>query len=251
MAQDPPAFIRPDWPAPPRVKAVTTTRPGGVSQPPYATFNLGAHVGDGEAAVQKNREILRQALALPAAPCWLEQVHGNRVVDVSGAGRTPRADGCVTHQAGQVCAVMTADCLPILLCHQSGASVAALHGGWRGLAAGIIAAGVAAQECSASQLMAWLGPAIGPRAFEVGEDVRDAFLALDPGHADAFVRSGDRWLADIYRLARHQLEALGVTAVYGGRWCTCTDAAQFYSFRRDGKTGRMASLIWIEEQEAG
>lgn len=240
-------FLWPDWPAPPGVKAVTTTRAGGVSSNPFKSLNLAAHVGDSEDAVVRNREILRLRLGLPNTPCWLDQVHGNTVIDAAGAECNHRADGSFAGKPGVVCVVMTADCLPILLCDKSGQTVAALHGGWRGLVAGIIPAGVKAFGCAPGDITAWLGPAIGPLAFEVGVEVRNAFMETDPQHTDAFAPAGDRWLADIYQLARRQLEALGVTAIYGGGWCTATDTERFYSYRRDGSTGRMASLIWREQ----
>lgn len=242
------AFVEPDWPAPRGVKAVTTTRAGGISRPPYAALNLGDHVGDSEAAVRANRKTLQQRLALPRAPCWLTQVHGDTVVDAGADVGDRRADGCFTRSPGRVCVVLTADCLPVLLCDTSGRCVAALHAGWRGLAAGIIAAGVRAMASPTGDLMAWLGPAIGPAAFEVGAEVRDVFVNRDPDHARAFVPRGDRWLADLYLLARQQLGALGVKAVYGGGWCTWNDRERFYSYRRDGTTGRMATLIWREGQ---
>jgi YfiH family protein len=241
-------FLRPDWPAPAGIRAVATTRLGGVSTPPFASLNLGAHVGDSEVAVLRNREILQQQLGLPGVPRWLNQVHGNRVIDAADVENNPRADGSFARTRGTVCVVMTADCLPILLCDQSGRAVAALHGGWRGLAAGIVESGIRALGGPSTETMAWLGPAIGPEAFEVGTDVRNAFVEIDRRHADAFVPTGDRWLADIYQLARTQLEALGVSAIYGGNWCTYTDSERFYSYRREGTTGRMASLIWIEQQ---
>lgn len=248
MKPDRDMFLHPDWPAPAGVRAVVTTRLGGVSAPPFASFNLGTHVGDSEFAVLRNRKILQRELGLPDAPRWLNQVHGNAVVDAADGDHNARADGSFARTQGAVCVVMTADCLPILLCDQSGQAVAALHGGWRGLAAGIVESGIRALGCASTEVMAWLGPAIGPRAFEVGADVRYAFVQIDERHAGAFVPAGDRWLADIYELARTQLEALGVTAIYGGNGCTYTDRERFYSYRRDGITGRMASLIWIEQQ---
>jgi hypothetical protein len=240
------SLIRPDWPAPNQVRAVTTTRHGGISLPPYDSFNLGAHVGDAPERVAVNRQRLRQVLELPAEPAWLNQVHGNRVVAAEQVTTSVEADAAYTRQGGPVCVVMTADCLPILLCDRAGSCVAIAHGGWRGLADGIIGATVARLDCAPGELMAWLGPAIGPAAFEVGAEVRQAFLELDPGNAGCFqVSPGGRWLADIYELARRQLRALGVMAVYGGGWCAFTDRERFFSYRRDGRTGRMASLIWL------
>jgi hypothetical protein len=242
-----PRFITPDWPAPANVRACVTTRAGGVSRPPYASFNLAAHVGDDPQAVASNRARLRAELALPGEPAWLTQVHGVGVVDAAAeAADRPQADGAFATVPGAVCAVLTADCLPVLLCDRDGTRVAALHAGWRGLSSGVIEAGVRALDVAGGELLAWLGPAIGPLAFEVGAEVRAAFVAGDPAAASAFQpdRSG-KFLADIYLLARQRLAGLGVTAVYGGGLCTVADRDRFYSYRRDGVTGRMASLIWL------
>ncbi|HUW50586.1 MAG TPA: peptidoglycan editing factor PgeF [Sulfuricella sp.] len=240
-------WIIPDWPAPANVRALQTTRTGGVSTGAYASLNLGDHVGDDAAVVASNRAILRAAL--PAEPVWLKQVHGNVVADADRAVGIPEADAAVARKADAVCAVMTADCLPLLLCDESGTVVGAAHAGWRGLAGGVIEAAVAAMNVAPVSLLAWLGPAIGPQAFEVGEEVRQAFLAHDPDAHHAFVpRSSlteQKWLADIYLLARQRLGLLGVTRVYGGSLCTFNDAERFFSYRRDGATGRMASLIWL------
>ena len=239
-------FIIPDWPAPTNVHAVVTTRRGGVSRPPYDSFNLAAHVGDDPAAVRANRARLRATLALPAEPVWLRQVHGIAVVDAAHTGTELEADGAFVVRPGAVCAVLTADCLPVLLCNRDGTKVAALHAGWRGLAAGIIEQGVQALQTASHSLLAWLGPAIGPQAFEVGPEVREAFVRHDAQATDAFHPGhGDRYLADIYLLARQRLARLGVGAVYGGGFCTATDNARFYSYRRNGACGRMASLIWL------
>lgn len=239
------ALILPDWPAPARVRALCTTRRGGVSAAPFDTFNLADHVGDDPAHVRENRARLAVQAALPSAPKWLRQVHGTRVVDAARAD-DGEADGSVAHKPGVVCAVLTADCLPVLLCDDSGTRVAALHAGWRGLASGIVEAGVAALGAPPASLLAWLGPAIGPAAFEVGVEVRAAFLEGDVQTATAFLPHGDRYLADIYALARHRLARAGVTRVYGGGACTVSDPAAFYSYRRDGRCGRMASLIWLD-----
>ena len=239
-------WIIPDWPAPSWVRAVTTTRTGGVSEGPYASFNLAAHVEDDPAAVVENRRLLRTALALPAEPLWLTQVHGSGIVEAGGASPDAEGDGAVGRAPGQVCAVLTADCLPVLLCDRAGTCVAAVHAGWRGLAGGVVEAAVQAMGLPGRSLIAWLGPAIGPHAFEVGDDVRDAFVARDPMAAEAFQPHGGRWHADIYQLARRQLACLDVAAVSGGEWCTHTDAERFYSYRRDGRTGRMATLIWLD-----
>lgn len=239
-------WLRPDWPAPANVHAVTTTRQGGCSVAPFDTMNPADHVGDSIAAVRQNRSLLRTQLALPAEPVWLQQVHGVAVVDAGRARGVPAADAAWTYRAGVVCAVLTADCLPVLLCDCAGQCVAAAHAGWRGLQAGVIEQTVAAMPVAAGELLAWLGPAIGPQAFEVGDEVRDAFIADDPAAASAFVAQADgHWLADLYQLARQRLARIGVTAVYGGGLCSYSDATRFYSYRRDGRTGRMASLIWL------
>lgn len=233
-----------DWPAPANVRALTTTRAGGVSRPPYDVLNLGDHVGDVAAHVATNRARLRATADLPAEPVWLQQVHGVEVVDAAAAPGA-RADGSFARRPGVVCAVLTADCLPILLCDRAGTVVAALHAGWRGLAAGIVEAGVARLGVAGAALLAYLGPAIGAGAYEVGDDVRDIFVNDDANAATAFRRRGDRWLADMYLLARLRLQRQGITAIYGGTYCTASAADLFYSYRRDGVTGRMASLIWL------
>lgn len=241
-----PDWIIPDWPAPSWVRAVQTTRAGGVSAGPYASCNLAMHVEDDPAAVAENRRRLSEALRLPAEPCWLTQVHGTGIVDAGQASPGVEGDGAVSLAAGAVCVVMTADCLPVLLCDRAGTRVAAAHAGWRGLAGGVIGAAVAALGVPGNQLLAWLGPAIGPRAFEVGNEVRDAFLARDAVAEVAFTPVRDRWHADLYRLAHQQLASLGITEISGGEWCTFEDSARFFSYRRDNRTGRMASLIWLE-----
>ena len=239
--------IVPDWPVPARVRALTTTRVDGVSSGVYATFNLADHVGDDPVQVRANRERLRQAAALPAEPSWLRQVHGTEVVDAESVRADTVADGSYATEPGAVCAVLTADCLPIFLCDRRGTTVAALHAGWRGLAAGIVEAGVARLGVPGAALYAWLGPAIGAKVFEVGDDVRDVFVRDDAGSAPAFVPTPNgRWLADLYRLAHRRLERQNVTAIYGGGYCTVSQPELFYSYRRDGATGRMASLIWLE-----
>lgn len=241
-----PQFILPDWPAPAHVHAAVTTRIGGVSHAPCDSFNLAVHVGDDPALVHENRIRLRAALDLPAEPLWLKQVHGVNVVDVAQSGQEPKADGAMASLPGAVCAVLTADCLPVLLCNREGTKVAALHAGWRGLANGVIEAGVKALDVPGDDLLAWFGPAIGPHAFEVGPEVRTAFVEQDVQATQAFhAAQMNKYLADIYLLARQRLERLGVSAVYGGGLCTVSDPVRFYSFRRDGATGRMASLIWL------
>ncbi|OGI67110.1 MAG: hypothetical protein A2W18_03095 [Candidatus Muproteobacteria bacterium RBG_16_60_9] len=239
--------LHPDWPAPSSVRAVTTVRHGGQSQGKYASFNLGAHVGDDPAHVAENRARLRAAAALPADPVWLTQVHGIDVVDVATVKSDIQADGAYANLPGRVCAVLTADCLPIFLCNRQGSEVALLHGGWRGLASGIVEAGLRVFRSSADELIAWFGPAIGARAYEVGDDVRDVFVQHDAQAASAFTASKPgKWQMDIYGLARQRLVAQGVGAIYGGEYCTATQADLFFSYRRNGVTGRMASLIWLE-----
>jgi YfiH family protein len=239
------AFIRPDWKAPAGVRAAMTTRAGGVSAGAWASLNLATHVGDEPAAVAENRRRLRAALALPAEPAWLEQVHGIRVARLPGPASEP-ADAAVSFARGGVCAVLVADCLPVLLASRAGDRVGVAHAGWRGLAAGVIESTVAALDCEPGELIAWLGPSIGPRAFEVGAEVREAFLARDAGAAAAFIpgREG-RWLADLAALARRRLAAVGVPEIRGGTLCTYSDPGRFYSYRRDGATGRMAALAWL------
>lgn len=241
-------WLIPEWPAPPRVRACTTTRRGGVSEGEYASLNLAAHVGDTPAHVAENRRRLKAVLHLPAEPAWLQQMHGTAVVDASRIETAGEADASYAEQSGTVCAVLTADCLPLLLCDVYGTRVAAVHAGWRGLLDGVIENAVHALRRPGSELLAWLGPAIGPRVFEVGEEVRQRFVAADPAAMSAFTPSPrGRWLADIYSLARQRLGSVHVTAVYGGHACTVSDAERFYSYRRDGVTGRMASLIWLGE----
>lgn len=239
--------ISPQWPAPPWVRAWISTRAGGVSQGPYASLNLAEHVGDDPATVRANRAILAEQLDLPGQPLWLTQVHG---CGVALAGTDPAgcaADAGLARRPGQVCAVLTADCLPVLLCDRAGSRVAAVHAGWRGLAGGVLEAALDALDRPGPELLAYLGPAIGPEQFEVGDEVRAAFLAGDGAAADAFRPSTTgRWLADLYALARLRLAARGVGFIGGGDCCTLTDRDQFFSYRRDGVTGRMASLIWID-----
>lgn len=237
--------IAPSWPAPSHIRACTTTRGGGVSRPPYHSLNLAHHVGDRAEAVKANRIRLQQSLLLPSEPSWLEQIHGKRIVSAS-QGPGQRGDASIACEPGPVCAILTADCLPLLLCDRKGTRVAAVHAGWRGLAAGIIEAAISALEIPEDRLLAWLGPAIGPSAFEVGSEVREVFLEQDRRHASAFRAHGqNRWLADIYQLARQYLTQQGVRSIYGGPYCTVTDSQRFYSYRREGPTGRMATLIWL------
>ncbi|CAI0791240.1 Laccase domain protein yfiH [Serratia entomophila] len=240
------SLILPDWPLPAGVNACSTTRHGGVSLPPYHSLNLGTHVGDEAQAVARNREALVAGAGLPQMPAWLDQVHGTRVVRLEG--ETPadlRADAVYSNLPGQVCAVMTADCLPVLFCSQAGDEVAAAHAGWRGLCNGVLEQTVAAFTAPAGAISVWLGPAIGPQQFEVGPEVRAAFVAADRAAAAAFMPHGDKFLADIYLLARQRLQRAGIHAVYGGERCTVSEKSHFFSYRRDGITGRMASLIWL------
>ena len=238
-------WITPDWPAPERVRACVTTRQGGISSAPYDSMNMGAHVGDSPAAVAENREHLVAALELPANPLWLNQVHGCRVVEAGAVLPECEADASVSRAPGQVCAVMSADCLPLLLCDRAGSCVAAVHAGWRGLADGVIEATLESMRIPASGILAWLGPAIGPDNFVVGDDVRQRFLRQNSQAETAFRPAGERWLADIYALARQRLSGNGVGAIYGGDECTYRDRERYFSYRRDGTTGRMASLIWL------
>jgi YfiH family protein len=223
-----------------------TTRAGGVSQGPWASFNLGDHVGDDPSHVAANRVRLRGQL--PAEPVWLRQVHSARVVEL-GREPDPEADAVFTHESGQACAVLTADCLPVLFCDRAGSVVAAAHAGWRGLAGGVLESTVAAMQVAPEGILAWMGAAIGPQAFEVGDDVRVAFIDQHPEAAAAFLPHPaglpGKWLADIYRLARIRLQRAGVEAVHGGGHCTFNEADRFYSYRRDGVTGRMAALVWL------
>jgi hypothetical protein len=237
-------FILPDWPAPPRVQALITTRGGGVSRGECASLNLARHVGDEEGAVSENRSRLRRHL--PADPLWLNQVHGVAVVRADAVAPDPVADAAVTGRPGIVCAVMTADCLPLLLCDAGGREVGIAHAGWRGLAAGVVEAAVRAMRTPPAQLLAWLGPAIGPESFEVGDEVRAAFEshALDARRAFAACGTG-KWRADLYLLARQRLHETGVEQVFGGGYDTFADAERFFSYRRSPRSGRMASLIWI------
>ena len=239
-------LIEPQWPAPPGVRAAFTLRTGGVSAAPYDSFNCAAHVGDDAAAVAENRRRLCERLALAQAPTWLEQVHGTRVAVLSGSPEPlAPADAVVTRVAGRVCVVQVADCLPVLLASRDGAAVGAAHAGWRGLAAGVLEAAVRALGADPGEVLAWLGPAIGPGAFEVGSEVREAFLQAGPAAAAAFTPNArGRWQCDLTALARQRLEALGVRQIYGGSWCTYADPARFFSYRRDGRSGRMAGLIW-------
>jgi len=238
-------YITPDWPVPKQVCALQTTRQGGISVAPYDSFNLGIHVGDDPVRVNRNRMMLGSVM--PSEPVWLEQVHGTIVANADMADCLVQADACIARQRGSVCVVMTADCLPVLLCDTQGSVVGAAHAGWKGLAAGVIEATVEAMNIKPKNLMAWLGPAISQPAFEVGDEVRDAFVSAHPQAALAFVSGQQgKWLADIYALARLRLNALGITEIYGGVDCTFSEEDKYYSYRRDGVTGRMGTFIWLE-----
>lgn len=245
-------WIIPDWPAPGNVKALFTTRHGGVSNGRngnYASLNLGAHVNDDLADVKTNRAILRRHL--PAEPKWLQQVHGISSIWIEHTtAATPQGDAALSTRQGTVCAVMVADCLPVFLCDAAGTTVGIVHAGWRGLAGGIVEQSVAAMQVENSKLMAWLGPAIGPDHFEVGAEVYEAFVQHDEQAVQAFKQQDNvhekKWLADIFVLARQRLTSVGISEIYGGGICTFSDPARFFSYRRDGETGRMAALIWLE-----
>lgn len=241
------SFLIPTWPAPANVRSLVTTRLGGVSTGGYSSLNLGSHVGDEPQAVAANRLLLQQQAALPAAPVWLNQVHGTQVLDIAGwQGQLVAADASFCRNSATVCAVLTADCLPVLFCHRDGSQVAVAHAGWRGLVAGVLE-NTLASFTDPTQVLVWLGPAIGSAAFEVGAEVRAAFLAHSQAANQAFVPAGQgKYLANIYLLARQRLKAAGVAAIYGGDLCTVSDTRRFFSYRRDGQTGRMASLIWLE-----
>jgi YfiH family protein len=253
------AWLEPDWPAPAKVRALSTWRGGGVSAAPYVSLNLGGHVGDSHGAVAENRRRLAAAAGLPADPMWLAQIHGTTVADLEAidgnagdaavpgaAGSLGPADAAFTRRPGRVCAILTADCLPLLLATDCGDLVGAAHAGWRGLAAGVIEATVLAMAVPPQSLLAWLGPAIGPAHFEVGPEVREALLTGDSGASAAFVaNSRGRFMADLAALVRRRLEALGVTRIYGGGECTFAAADRYFSHRRDGVTGRQATLIWL------
>lgn len=250
-----PEILVPDWPAPPGVRAAFTLRSGGISLAPFDSLNVGIHVGDVPHAVRENRRRVRERLRLPAEPAWIEQVHGTDVADLDATARdapamdaTPggaAADAVYTRQPRRVCVVQVADCMPVLLTARDGSCAAAAHAGWRGLAAGVLEATLKRLGTNPEQLIAWLGPAIGPEHFEVGSEVRDAFVSRDSGAAAAFsANPRGRWQCDLAALARRRLAAAGVS-VFGGEWCTYADPSRFFSFRRDGQCGRMAALIWL------
>ncbi len=241
-------LIFPDWPAPPNVKALQTTRHGGFSAAPYDSLNLGLHVGDVALAVNRNRQSF--APLMPSEPVWLEQVHGTVVANGDAAGCLPQADACIARHRGSVCVVMTADCLPVLLCDEDGTVVGAAHAGWKGLAGGVLEATVKAMEVAPHKLMAWLGPAISQDSFEVGSEVRETFMSHDSRAVEAFIRlpenvPGEKYHADIYLLAHQRLNALGISRIFGGNFCAFKQREKFFSYRRDGVTGRMGTFIWL------
>jgi hypothetical protein len=241
-------WIVPDWPAPRKVRTLFTTRNGGTSIGPYASLNLGDHVGDNPLNVEKNRRLLRHIL--PGEPMWLKQVHGTAAVDVDNDSCMAPCigDGAFSRRAGNVCVVLVADCLPILLCDQAGTMVAAIHAGWRGMAEGVIERTLSETGVESTRVMAWLGPAIGPNHFEVGDEVRRAFMKDDAKATSAFFphpHNSAKWFADLFLLARQRLAKAGVDQIYGGGQCTFNDPTRFFSYRRDGITGRMAGLIWL------
>jgi YfiH family protein len=236
----------PDWPAHPRVRAWVTERAGGVSSGAYGSLNLATHVGDLPANVAENRALLMAGIDLPSEPVWLEQVHGATVLDLDVDRVTP-ADAAVTSRPGVVCTVMTADCLPVLFADRAGRRVGVAHAGWRGLLNGVLPATVGALGVPPRDIAAWLGPAIGPNAYEVGADVRDAYLAQDPAAEPLFAPNDrGRWQADLYGLARMSLHSAGVSAVAGGAFCTLSEPQRFFSHRREAPCGRMATLIWLD-----
>lgn len=237
-------LIIPDWPAPDNIRAITTTRIGGISKPPYASFNLATHVEDDIYHVAYNRTQLFQQLKLPNAPAWIEQVHGTTIINAAEKfSQPPQADASFSEQANVVCAVMTADCLPVLLCDKQGKYIAAIHAGWRSLVAGIIEA--TRDHLQSEDIIAWLGPAISGKQYEVGDEVRQQFIAADKEAEIAFNKNTkDKWCLDMYAVAKQRLARAGIQQVYGGDFCTYEDDTRFYSYRRDGNTGRMASLIW-------
>lgn len=243
------SLIIPEWPAPERIKALSTTRHGGFSLPPHAELNLGTHVGDDPNTVIKNRDYLVDVAQLPEPPRWLNQVHGTNVIQSQNWRLNMDADAIVSQQQNHLCTIMTADCLPLLLCNKKGNTVAAIHAGWRGLLSGIIEKTVTEFSCAPQDILVWLGPAIGPTQFEVGTDVYQSFTSHTAKAAQAFRQTDDtHYLADIYLLAKQRLSALGICEVFGGDLCTASDNQQFFSYRRDGITGRMASMIWISHK---
>ena len=242
-----PCSLRVDWPAPVGVHAAFSTRRGGVSEAPWASLNLGAHVGDDPVAVAANRAALAASLALTSEPCWLEQIHSDILLDLDDPSCGRRGDAAITTTPGRIATVMVADCLPVLLCDVHGRQVAAVHAGWRGLAFELIGKTVATFAARPTDLIAWLGPAIGPTAYEVSADLRERFLELDARHADAFRRHGAKWHMNLVRIARQQLADAGVKNISASGVCVHSDAQNYFSYRRDGETGRMAAMVWLED----
>lgn len=250
-----PSWIIPDWPVPPQVKTLISCRQGGVSEGVYSSLNMGLHVGDVVSAVHENRMILETQAAnmsqsgKPPAIIWTEQVHGIQVVEaLMPSIEPPVADAAFTDKPGLACVVMTADCLPVFFCDEMGSKVAVAHAGWRGLLGGILEETIRAMRVPTNRLLAYLGPAIGPGAFEIGSEVRSAFVEADPTTAAAFrTAREEKWLADIYHLARLRLFKHGIERIHGGNFCTVTEKNRFFSYRRDGVTGRMASMIWLDK----
>ncbi len=240
-------YIIPEWSAPKTVKAYVTTREDGFSQTPFDSFNLATHVGDDLTTVEKNRALLMSQLQLPQQPHWLQQVHGVKAVAAETVELASCADAIYTEQVGKVCVIMTADCLPVFFCDRQGSKVAVAHAGWRGLARGILESTIQQLNAKPEELLVWLGPAISQAAFEVGDEVRLAFTDYLPQAEKAFKPSRPQhWYADLYLLATQRLQAQGINQIFGGGLCTYTDRERFFSYRRDGQTGRMASLIWLE-----
>jgi len=240
------SLIIPDWQAPDTIQAMSTTRLGGVSQPPYNSLNMGTHVGDTLSVVSQNRQHLTQLGNMPNQPLWLNQVHGTDVIHASNWHADVDADAIYSDQPDQVCAIMTADCLPVLFTDKHGQQVAAAHAGWRGLLHGVLENTVNQFAGPRDDILVWLGPAIGPKQFKVGKEVYEAFIAHSPQAHKAFIGiDSTHYLANIYQLAKQRLSALGIIHISGGNFCTATDKDRFFSYRRDGVTGRMASLIWI------
>jgi hypothetical protein len=242
-----PLCLTVDWPAPAGVRAAFSTRHGGASRAPWASLNLGSHVGDDPAAVAANRAALGASLGLSSEPCWLEQIHSDILLDLDDPTCDRRGDAAITTTPGRVATVMVADCLPVLLCDVHGRQVAAVHAGWRGLACELIGKTVAAFAARPAELYAWLGPAIGPTAYEVSADLRAQFLDLDARHADAFHKRGAKWHMNLARVAQHQLADAGVRNVTASGVCVHSDAQNYFSYRRDGETGRMAAMVWLED----
>ncbi|OOF71014.1 peptidoglycan editing factor PgeF [Rodentibacter caecimuris] len=244
--------IIPNWSVPRSVQAFSTTRKGGVSLPPFNSFNLGDHVGDDKSAVKINRTLLVEQNVLPHLPLFLTQIHSTKVIHLPHTEKDVNADAVYTNQPNQVCLVMTADCLPVLLTNKQGNEVAAAHAGWRGLCNGILEETVRQFRCTPNEIIAWLGPAIGPNAFQVGKDVVEQFVSIDPIAKQAFKIDSsqpDKYLGNLYQLATQRLNALGIFQISGGEYCTFTEKERFFSFRREKQTGRMASLIWFRENE--